>query len=167
MLCSLGVSAQFSGAGSGTSSDPYQITNAEQLFEVRNSLSAYYKLMNDIDLTEWIAEESPSQGWTPIGTTTTPFAGDFDGNNKSIKGLYINKPSVDYVGLIGYATGCTIRNICLVNPIVIGNNYVGAVLGGIKPAKSNVSNNVCVGGKVKGLLPPVYRKGVFKPRLVC
>ncbi|MBQ9560471.1 MAG: Ig-like domain-containing protein [Bacteroidaceae bacterium] len=150
MLCSLGVSAQFSGAGSGTSSDPYQITNAEQLFEVRNSLSAYYKLMNDIDLTEWIAAESPSQGWTPIGTTTTPFSGIFDGNNKSIKGLYINKPSVDYVGLIGYATACTISNICLVNPIVIGNNYVGTVLGGIKPAKSNVSNNVCVGGKVKG-----------------
>ena len=55
--------------------NPYQVRTAFDLFDVRSNLSAYYKLMNDIDLTEWIAEENPSQGWTPIGTETSPFIG--------------------------------------------------------------------------------------------
>ena len=38
--------------------------------------------------------------WTLIGTNTNPFTGTFDGNNKTISGLYINV-TADYVGLFG------------------------------------------------------------------
>ena len=53
----------FSGQGSGTEKDPYLVSNADELFEVRNDLSACYKQINDIDLSEWIYEESPNMGW--------------------------------------------------------------------------------------------------------
>ena len=88
-VCSMNMQAQFSGQGTGTEKDPYQVTNADELFEVRNDLSAFYKQMNDIDLETWIQEESPGKGWPSIGTATSPFMGYYDGNNKSIKGLKI------------------------------------------------------------------------------
>ncbi len=80
--------AQFSGSGSGTEKDPYLIFYAEQLSQLRNFLNkpnVYFKLMSDIDLTEWIEENSPVQGWQPIGVEKTPFKGIFDGNGHTIK----------------------------------------------------------------------------------
>lgn len=66
-LCSLTAAfAQFSGSGSGTKDDPYLIFYAEQLNQMRNFLgkdSVYFKLMSDIDLTNWIEENNPEQGW--------------------------------------------------------------------------------------------------------
>lgn len=38
--------------GNGTLENPYIITSARELDEIRNNLSAHYKLGNDIDLTE-------------------------------------------------------------------------------------------------------------------
>ena len=149
--CSLGMQAQFSGQGSGTEKDPYQITNADQLFDVRNDLTACYKVMNDIDLATWIQEDNPRQGWNPIGTKATPFTGWFDGNGKSIKGLYINKANVDCVGLFGYIKGATIKNIALLNPIVTGRNGVGAIVGGgCSTQYYCISDNACYGGKIVG-----------------
>ena len=46
--------AAFSGSGAGSYADPYQITSANQLNEVKSCTSSSYKLMNDIDLTSWI-----------------------------------------------------------------------------------------------------------------
>ena len=138
-------------SGSGTSDDPYQVRTAFDLFDVRSNLSAYYKLMNDIDLTEWIAEENPSQGWTPIGTGTSPFTGVFDGNNKSIKGLYIKRTGMNDVGLFGYIGKATIKSLCLINPMVEGQNNVGAIVGRAYSITSFViKDNSCIGGKVKG-----------------
>lgn len=64
--------AQFSGKGSGTKDDPYLITTANELNQTRNNLEACYKLMRDIDLTEWLSENNPSQGWMPIGAKDEP-----------------------------------------------------------------------------------------------
>lgn len=137
--------------GEGTEKNPYQVKTPEDLFDVRMDLSANYKLMNDIDLTEWIQEESPKQGWTPIGTETIPFTGTFDGNNKSIKGLFINRTNSDNVGLFGYINGATIKKLCLINPIIIGNNSVGSIVGGVYSAwYYYISDNICVGGKIEG-----------------
>ncbi|MBR6319659.1 MAG: hypothetical protein IKR50_04390 [Prevotella sp.] len=137
--------------GDGTEKNPYLVKTPEDLFDVRMELSAHYKLINDIDLTEWIKDESPKQGWTPIGTETTPFTGIFDGNNKTIKGLYINKSDVDNVGLFGYLKKGTIKNVSLINPIVLGKNGVGAIVGGgCSTQYYNISNNICVGGRIEG-----------------
>ena len=42
----------FSGSGAGTVADPYQITNATQLQEMKDNLTAHYALMNDIDCSD-------------------------------------------------------------------------------------------------------------------
>lgn len=128
-MSSMQMQAQFSGQGSGTAKDPYQITNADELFEVRNALSAYYIVMNDIDLTEWIAEGNSQQGWTPIGTSSLPFTGTLDGNNYKIKGLFVDNPKAEAVGLFGYAKGAVIRNLGFINPQMHGGTYVGSVVG--------------------------------------
>ena len=124
LLFTVGAQAQFSGNGSGTANDPYQITDAYELSEVRNDLTASYKLMNDIDLTEWINDNNPTAGWAPIGTGGTSFSGTFDGNNKCIYGLKIDRSSLDYIGLFGNCGG-TISNVMLVKPIIKGRDNVG------------------------------------------
>lgn len=119
----------FSGKGGGTEKDPYQITNADEFFEIRNELDAHYKLMNDIDLAEFIKEDNPTQGWSPIGNATTPFTGSLDGNNKSVKGLYINRPSSENVGLFGCVSLHNIHDFAILNASIVGKSNVGTLAG--------------------------------------
>lgn len=141
----------FSGSGLGTEKDPYLVTNADELFEVRNELTACYRQTCDIDLTTWIKDESPTYGWAPIGTYSLPFEGSYDGANFSIKGLKINRSNQNYVGLFGYAQNGTIKNVCLLNPIVEGGCYVGSLVG-FTTTKGNanfyIGNNIIQGGKI-------------------
>ena len=122
--------AQFSGLGSGTADDPYQITNGDDLFDMRNKPEAYYILMNDIDLTEWIAEDNPDQGWLPIPN----FNGYFDGNNKTIRGLFINRPTTDNVGLFQTCKAKEIKNLMIMEPRIIGKDDVGTISGTLQQA---------------------------------
>ena len=120
----------FSGSGSGTQDDPYLIFNPIQLNQVRNFLDekyVHFKLMADIDLTEWLADNNPSQGWQPIGTQSSPFMGIFDGNGHKITGLYINRPSTDNIGLFGYLLWAEISNLNIENCEINGNNKVAAL----------------------------------------
>ena len=132
-LCSLTAAfAQFSGSGSGTENDPYLIFYADQLTQVRNFLGksgVYFKLMSDIDLTDWIEENSPNQGWQPIGVSSSKFQGIFDGNNHTISNLKIDRPSSSAVGLFGYADGATFKNIVIDETTITGNGDVGPVCG--------------------------------------
>ena len=131
VLCALTGYAQFSGSGSGTESDPYRIFNADQLSQLRNFLNqegVYFKLQNDINLTDWLADNYPSQGWQPVGSSTEPFKGILDGNNKTISGFSITRTSMDYVGLFGYVTGATIKDLTLKGTIK-GKAYVGSLMG--------------------------------------
>ena len=109
LFCSVTIplSAQFSGSGSGTADDPYRIYNAVQLNQVRNFLNeedVYFSLEADIDMTDWIAENNPVQGWQPIGNSSSAFKGVFNGNGHIISNLWINRPDTDYIGLFGYVS---------------------------------------------------------------
>ncbi|MCL2328855.1 MAG: leucine-rich repeat domain-containing protein [Bacteroidetes bacterium] len=118
--------------GTGTESDPYQICTAEQLNQVRNYLDASFKLMNDIDLTQFLIDNNDGgQGWLPIGTAEAPFTGTFNGNNKKIAGLWINRPTTNNIGLFGAIKG----------------NVPGVP---DKPIISNVSVEIAAGKEVKG-----------------
>ena len=136
-LCCMGIFsplfAQFSGSGSGTKSDPYRIFNAIQLNQVRNFLNktgVYFSLEADIDMTEWIEENNPVQGWSPIGTSTSPFKGIFNGNGHTISNLWIDRPNSNYIGLFGYVgDGANISGLTLRNADYKGKNYVGGIVG--------------------------------------
>lgn len=76
----LHVQAQFSGSGFGTENDPYLIFNPIQLNQVRNYLeddNVWFKLMYDINLEEFLADNNPTQGWQPIGNAISKFKGHF------------------------------------------------------------------------------------------
>ena len=79
---------------------------------------------------------TPSYSWTPIGTSSKNFKGTFDGNGHTISGLYFNNSTdIDYpnggnyVSLIGYAKGATIKNVGVINSYLRGNKYVGGICG--------------------------------------
>lgn len=132
-LCTLLTFAQFSGSGSGTESDPYLILNPIQLNQLRNFLNksgVYFKLMADIDLTEYLEDENPTQGWQPVGTSSSAaFKGILDGNGNTISGLWINRSNTDYVGLFGYTEKATIKNLTIVDVSIKGKQNVGALFG--------------------------------------
>lgn len=132
MLNSLWASAQFSGSGSGTASDPYLIFNPTQLAQMANFLNnsdVVFELKNDIDLTEFINDNYPTEGWAPIGVNTTPFKGTLKGNNRTIRGLSINRPNTQYVGLFGYLNGATITDLSVVASTVKGASDTGTLVG--------------------------------------
>ena len=132
LACPHWVNAQFSGSGTGTESDPYLIYNQDQLAQVGNFLNqdgVVFELKKDLDLTTWIAENSPSQGWTPIGVESAPFKGVFKGNNHTISGVFINRPTIDYVGFFGSISGATVRDVVFKATYITGKNRVGAFVG--------------------------------------
>ncbi len=110
------TAASFAG-GTGTAGDPYQIATAEQLSYLAslttanaNTAGKYYKLTADIDLN------GPTRSWIPIGlTTTTAFAGVFDGNYHTISNIYINDATTVFAGLFGYPTGTAGTNVIIKN----------------------------------------------------
>jgi hypothetical protein len=114
--------AGFSGSGSGTAGDPYVITTPEQLNEVRNNLSAHYRLGADIDLSGYM-------NWEPIGSKTAAFTGSLDGGGHTITGLHIDRAGRDYVGLFGYTSGAVLKDITLEDAFVAGRQYMGGLVG--------------------------------------
>ena len=145
VACPQWANAQFSGSGTGTESDPYLIYNQDQLAQVGNFLDqegVVFELKKDLDLTTWIAENSPSQGWTPIGVESAPFKGVFKGNNHTISGVFINRPTIDYVGFFGSISGATVRDVVFKASYVTGKNRVGSFVG--YAYNNSTVNNVTV-----------------------
>ena len=148
LCCMANTFAQFSGPGSGTENDPYLILNPIHLNQMRNFQNMegiYFKLMADIDLTEFIEDEYPNGGWLPIPS----FKGVLDGNGKTISNLYINRYESDNVGLFSISNG-TIMNLN-VNADVSGHNFVGAIVGNGQifincHVEGTIKGNSCVGG---------------------
>ncbi len=97
-------------------------------------------LDNDIDLSDI--------DWTPIGTESRPYTGNFDGGGHTITGLKIDKSGTDYVGLIGcLGSGGKVQNVTLTNISVSGANCVGGIAGQNYGTVENCSVNGTVTGK--------------------
>lgn len=125
----------------GTADDPYVITTADQLNEVRQYSGGYFELGNDIDLN--VPPYNTGEGWEPI----LWFNGTFDGKGFEISGLYINRPVEDEVGLFGsIGDGAEIADVHLVHADVTGNYVVGGLAGWNRGSIRDSS----VSGKVTG-----------------
>ncbi len=115
--------------GSGTEGDPFIIGDVDDLQAMNDDLSAYYELGNDIDASATSTWNSGA-GFVPIGTSGSPFTGNFDGKDYTISDLHISRSSTDNVGLFGYVTSSlAITNVLLTNPIISGADAVGAMVG--------------------------------------
>ena len=136
--CWDGSIAEAYAGGDGTADNPYQIATAEQLALLEKQTNegsggdAYYILTSDICLNENL-NFNPLR-WKPIGRVLNEvpyyFSGYFDGNGKTITGLYIDDASGDkVVGLFGCTNGAEILNIKLLECQISGSMYVGTLVG--------------------------------------
>lgn len=168
--------------GNGTAENPYQITSAAELYwfaglvngtltDVTKNSSACAKLMNDItvnnnlldrityktdddgNLTDEVANGGNFISWTPIGAANNGYQGTFDGNGKTISGLFFNDSQKSHVGLFDNIYMATIRNVGVVDSYFFGEHYVGGVcafgVDGTITGSYNtgvVSGEGCVGG---------------------
>ena len=105
--CAKAASNGFSGSGSGTSGDPYIITNVQQLKEIKNNRFAYYELGSDIDLS--------GINWEPIGG----FYGSLDGKGHKIINMTVDEEiKSDYlvkIGFFSYISNAKIKRIAFIN----------------------------------------------------
>ena len=157
------------GGGDGSESQPYLISNWEHLHNVRNNLSAHYRLENDLD------ESSPGYdtyasgtadggyGWMPIGSLiaagnySNSFIGVFDGNGKTIKGIRINRPTEGNVGLFGHVGNnneshvTTIKDLGIEDIQVSGARGTGTLIGRVTGTmNTTVINCYAIDGNVTG-----------------
>lgn len=124
LVLTLGISLlvpAFAASGQGTCDNPYLISSAEDLSNIRNDLQGYYKLTADIDLS--------GVAIAPIGNEVDgAFGGTIDGDGHTIRNLSMDLASTKYVGLVGYLEG-TIKNLIIESASVCGYRYVGVLAG--------------------------------------
>jgi filamentous hemagglutinin family protein len=148
-------------SGYGTSVSPYLISSATQLQNMNNSnivgTSYYYKLNRDVSLS--------GVTWTPIGSLSSPFIGNFNGDsgsNRTISNLSITGSSNSSLGLFGYTQGASISNLFLSNiSISSSGDYIGGLVGkadNTQISGSHTSGTVTSrgGGLVGGLVGYAY-----------
>ena len=122
------------------------IEGLERINESAQTLAGKYELAKDLDFKDRNSYETdekynyynvdanndgtPDNSWTPIGSTSAKFTGNFDGKNHTISNLYINTTKY-YSGLFGYSSNSTtFKNIKLSNVNINSTNFgVGALVG--------------------------------------
>ena len=122
------------------------IEGLEKINESAQTLAGKYELAKDLDFKDRNSYETdakynyynadanndgtPDNSWTPIGSTSAKFTGNFDGKNHTISNLYINTTQ-NYSGLFGYVYSnyTTFKNIKLQNVNINAKYYVGALAG--------------------------------------
>ena len=129
---------------------PFSISNANQLAGlavlVNNGTDNFYgrtiNLTADIDLSAYGAGYNHGKGWTPIATTTR-FSGTFNGNGKTISGLYIKDSTLNWAGLFGYIYSGTVKDLGIKDADITGSDYVGGVAGEV--AGGSITNSYATG----------------------
>jgi hypothetical protein len=139
ILCFLSLSANISAvefAGQITAGT-YEISSAAtlQLFQAfangttpysgtKNCQNYVFNQTADIDLAGY--------AWVPIGNANNRFRGSYNGNNFTIRNLRIKLPTApNGVGLFGFLEVGKLEKITVLGDSVVGNNYVGGLLGGM------------------------------------
>lgn len=147
--------------GDGSSSNPFQISNAKELAWFRDWVNGTYtvsgsesatthlnacaKLTADIDLKDFCYAADASQNleelsWVPIGKNIKrDYKGTFDGNGKTITNLYINA-SQTFMGLFGCTDQSTIKNLTFEYANVTNTQDIIGILVGYTGNGSTLQN---------------------------
>jgi hypothetical protein len=107
----------------------YLISTAEELKWVMQNPTAVnsYKLVKDV---RFIGQNV----WTPIGSESAKFKGNFDGGNHTISDLYLNL-DISYVGFFGCVDGSEIENIFFSNINLYCQAFTGGLVGNAANSK--------------------------------
>ncbi len=138
--------------GEGTIENPYLVSTIEDLEQVASdstTLSAYYELQNDLDLSEVYGEGKKS--FIPLGSqsgSVKAFNGQFNGNGHTISNLYIDSKA-EQTGLFGQlGMDGVIANLTIKDANITSTQQrTGAVVG---YSKGTVSNINVIHSTVKG-----------------
>ncbi len=158
------VTVKFSLAGEGTEEDPFLITSLDEFKKFRDDVNEgnsydnqFVKLAVNIDLA--------NEAWTPIGNTTynnkyAPidtdkiFSGVFDGNNKTISNLKIEKylnggaDEDANLGLFGYiGEGAVIKDLTITNVDIKTDGRNVGTLAGV--AYKATFDNITINGNIQ------------------
>ena len=146
-------------SGNGTKKEPYLIKNeadltllSDKVYNGEDFSGEYFMLTNDININptdkfySW-GYNPPEKEWTPIGTARTYFKGNFDGNGKTISGIYLSDEAKNYAGLFGRIKDGEIKNLTVEKSYVKGRNSVALIAG---LAENVTFDNVFVTGYAEG-----------------
>ena len=116
------IAKNFFDGGIGTPEDPYIIGTLVQLEAISEHPDACFKL--GADITDSLT--------SPIGSSSNPFTGHFDGNGNSIT-VHISNSSAEHVGLFAYiGTSGAVSNLTVTGTVSgasSGTQYLGALAG--------------------------------------
>jgi hypothetical protein len=114
-------------------------------------------LANDIDISAYNSTNSfnSARGWIPIGVPSrldwSLFFGTFDGNGKTVSGLYINNTALDNAGLFGAggmsSERAVIKNLNVANVNITAQDIVGAVVGVFYGTMENCTSSGTINGR--------------------
>ena len=159
------IATAFAGGDGLSEESAFEISNGSELAYFSELINAgkynteeyYFKITEDIVLNDmahvsvWGEGIAPVNNWMPIGNAANPFCGAFDGNGKTIAGIYICTGE-DYNGLFGAVSG-TVSSVTVGRGYIKGGAYTGGVAGklggfgaGTVARVSNCENNAKVNG---------------------
>lgn len=119
--------------------EPILIDDVNDLIAMRNAVNSgngamYYKLTESLDLSSLYEGTGAINSWIPIGNTTNPFNGYFDGNGKTIEGLSMSIEGLSmsydeinqerYLGLFGVISNAEIKNLSVKANVVVSDNGI-------------------------------------------
>ena len=95
-------------------------------------------LATDIDLA--------GEAWTPIGTSSNPFEGHFDGYGATISNLVAGAAGQSNIGFFGYTQNGSVKNLHFVNAKLTGRLNIGVVSG---TPYTSTFDNITIKGHVE------------------
>ena len=151
--------------GKGTPEEPFLVTSVERLQMVgkgSNNPSGFQDWTLDKHYRQPIDLNMSGQVFTPIGTSSAPFTGTYNGEHRNtifnIFNLTINNGSSNNTGMFGYINGSGVKvsNLGLVNVNITGAQNTGGITGylgsGAIIENCRVTGAVYGSGDVGGLI---------------
>ena len=132
----------------------YMVINKNSDYRYANAVLTADIKVNDNVLTsegKLNAESANTfRQWTPIGNYYNTYNGIFDGNGKTVSGLYCNDSSKNYVGLFGKTFTATIKQVGIIDSYFNGKDYVGGVCGLAVTIENSYNTGVVSGNNYVG-----------------
>lgn len=130
--------------GTGTVSDPYQITCVSDFMQIDDAPSACYKIMNDIDFS-----------LTPFVSLENAFSGKLDGGNHVLNNIVLEDGGL----FLDAVDTMEIKNLVLKNPVMVlasGHANAGFIV-------NNARGGVAEGGLISNvhLINPVIEADTY------
>lgn len=148
-LITISARAQTFGGGDGSEQSPYIISAPEHLVQLSNMVNgakcptgkAVYSFKCDLDMA--------GIEFTPIAEGgSVVFHGTIRGNGHKIHNLYIARPDVENVGLVGNMGDGEISDLTIASGSISGKQCVGAFAGRTRGTLTNVVNHATVKAEV-------------------